>query len=39
MLQKRLDAYFDELIKTRRIPGCGLIVRKNRAEVYHAYIK
>lgn len=35
MLQKRLDAYFDELIKTQRIPGCGLIVRKNGSEVYH----
>ena len=35
MLKKRLDTYFEQLIEEKRIPGCGLIVRKKGTEIYH----
>lgn len=33
-MTKKLDQYFQELIDTKRIPGCGLIVRMNGEPIY-----
>ena len=34
MLQEKLDQYLDTLLMQGKIPGCGLIVRRNGNVIY-----
>ena len=37
-MKERLDAYFAQLLESKRIPGCGLKVRKDGQPVYDRYV-